>query len=79
MKIRNNRLVRELASEDADLRDLLKRHEQYDALIEKLNKRRYLSPAEDREKKELQKRKLAEKDRIESLVRELAEKKKGVA
>ena len=73
MGIKDDDLIQELAKESKELKLHLEKHEGYDSRIVELNRRRFLTPREELQKRELQKLKLVEKDRIENLVRETLE------
>ena len=69
MEIRSEEaLIEVLACEDHDLCDVVKRHRQLDEMICKLDKKRILTPGEQAERKNLQKKKLAEKDKIQQIL-----------
>ncbi len=59
-----------LAREDEDYRRLLAKHHEYDARLEELRGRRFLTEEEQVEEVRLKKLKLAMKDQMESMVRE---------
>ncbi len=59
-----------LAREDEGYRHLLAKHREYDARLEELRSRRFLSDEEKMEEVRLKTLKLATKDQMEALVRE---------
>ena len=61
-------LIEKYGNQDPELGKLMKEHEEFEARIEDLNKRPYLSSEEALERKRLQKRKLSGRDRIEEIV-----------
>ncbi|MBI4773647.1 MAG: YdcH family protein [Deltaproteobacteria bacterium] len=70
-------LIEKYGSQDPELGKLMKEHEEFEARIEDLNKRPYLSPEEALERKRLQKQKLSGRDRIEQIVSEYRKREQG--
>ena len=69
MEVRSEEaLIEVLACEDPALCDVVKRHRELDEMINKFDKRRFLTPEEQAERKILQKKKLAEKDKIQQIL-----------
>jgi uncharacterized protein len=68
MAAAEERLLEALVGEDAELAHIVHEHQQLDKELNKLQKRRYLTPNEEVEKKDLQVRKLARKDRIQRIL-----------
>lgn len=64
MDPRDEELVKSLASENAALRRSYERHSQLKAEVDALASRPHLSTEEELRRRELQKQKLAEKDKI---------------
>ena len=64
MDARDEELVRALAPEHAILRRLYERHTQLKAEVDELTSRPHLTTEEELHRRELQKQKLAEKDKI---------------
>ena len=62
-------LIRRLIPKNKELKTLWDEHLEYEAKLEQLNKRRYLSTEEEMRRKELQKLKLKGKDRIAEILR----------
>lgn len=56
--------VAQLAEKNPDLRKLLDQHQRLDARVDALNKRRVRTSAEELERKQLAKEKLASRDQI---------------
>lgn len=56
------------SDEDAELRGLYEEHIAFEKLLEKLEGKPYLSPVETREIKEIKKKKLAGKTKMESIL-----------
>lgn len=57
-------LIRKYVDQDEELRRYVENHEKIEADIEAYNRRIYLTPEEELDKKNLQKRKLLGKERI---------------
>ncbi|GAB6035975.1 hypothetical protein JCM15519_05340 [Fundidesulfovibrio butyratiphilus] len=68
MEQRDKELIVKYLDEDAELKVLLDEHKNFEKLIEKLESKPYLNPTEDKEVKELKKKKLAGKTRIETIL-----------
>jgi hypothetical protein len=61
-----------------ELRQLMKNHQEFEALLEDFNKRLYLSDQEQLERKRLQKLKLAGRDRIDQILTNYRQKGIGI-
>lgn len=61
-------LIVEHCDQDAELKALFDEHVTFEKLIEKLESKPYLNPTEDKEVKELKKKKLAGKMRIVTIL-----------
>jgi len=61
-------LIERYIQQDGELKKLVENHRQLEAALEDFNKRIYLTPQEEIEKKKMQKLKLASKDRIFSIL-----------
>lgn len=70
MEKRDEELINQLIPDHDELRKLVKEHQEFEAQLEELNKRLYLSDEQSRERKRIQKLKLAGRDRIEQILRE---------
>lgn len=68
MDQRDLEIIAKYSDQDAELRSLYEEHVSYDKLIEKLESKPYLNPTEHLEVKELKKKKLAGKTRLETLL-----------
>jgi len=68
MGIADDKLVQALIEHDEELRQYVEEHKKYEQQLAKLQKRRYLTPEEEAEKKRLQKMKLRVKDKIEQIL-----------
>ncbi len=62
------KLVEKLLREDAEFRRAYMAHREYERLVEKMEEKKYLTTAEEVEKKRLKKLKLAMKDKMESIM-----------
>ena len=60
--------IRQLAASDGQLRELWDRHCALEAELERLDGQRFLTPQETQRRKELQKAKLAGRDRIQAIL-----------
>jgi uncharacterized protein len=65
----DEQIAETLKRENEEYRKLSQEHRQLDEWLEELNKKRYLTPEEDIEKKKKQKEKLYRKDRMAELIR----------
>lgn len=63
-------LVEVVKRENEEFRLLLEEHQALEQQLEEFNKRRYISPDQEVERKNLQKRKLLKKDRMAAILRE---------
>jgi hypothetical protein len=70
MEQHDEELIRILLPSHADLKAAYEEHGKLKQRVDDLRSQPYLSPAEEVEKKNLQKRKLAEKDRIMAILAE---------
>lgn len=75
MEKRDEELIARLIPENEELGKLVKEHKEFESQLEELNKRLYLSDEENREKRRLQKVKLAGRDRIEQILRDYRAKR----
>ncbi len=71
MPLRDDPDLQRLAAQHPELRRLLEEHAELDKKVTALDKRHVRTPAEEMERKELSKRKLASRDRITRLAAEL--------
>jgi uncharacterized protein YdcH (DUF465 family) len=62
-------LIRKIIPKDQELKRLWDEHLEYEEKLDQFNKRRYLSTEEEIRRKEIQKRKLQGKDKIEEILR----------
>lgn len=63
-------LIEKLLSENEELANLWREHQQLDLQLDGMGQRPYLSPQDEREVKKLKKVKLAGRDRIEAILAE---------
>jgi len=70
MEKRDQELIDQLMPENEELCRLVKEHKEFEAQLEEFNKRLYLSEEQSRERKRIQKLKLAGRDRMEKIIRE---------
>ena len=61
-------ILRRLASTSPELSTLVDQHQAFESRLEEMNKRPYLSPEDDMERKRIQKTKLAVKDKIQEFL-----------
>jgi uncharacterized protein len=69
MEKRDEELIEKLVPQNPELEDLVRKHKVFEAQLEEFNKKIYLTEEETRERKGLQKLKLAGRDRIEQILR----------
>ncbi len=62
-------LVRKYAEKDPEIRELFERHQALERELEELVRKAYLTTEEEVRKKQIQKEKLALKDRIYALIK----------
>lgn len=70
MEQRDLSLIQQYAVENASLAALYQEHLDFERQLEKFNRKPFLTPSEELERKNLQKLKLAGKDKIENILRE---------
>jgi len=75
MEKRDEELVNQLIPKNEELKKLVKEHKEFETQLDEYNKRLYLSDEESRERKRIQKLKLAGRDRIEQILREYRAKR----
>lgn len=68
MAISDSALIEVLINEDTELRETVEQHKVLDSQILTLDRRRFLTPQEQLERKQLQKMKLIRKDRIVTIL-----------
>ena len=75
MEKKDEELIEQLIPENEELRKLVKEHKEFESQLDELKKRLYLSDDENREKKRVQKLKLAGRDRIEQILKDYRAKR----
>ncbi len=68
MEKRDLELIQKYISSDVELKSRMEQHEEFERKLEGFNRRLYLTPAEEMERKRIQKLKLAGRDRIEAIL-----------
>ena len=68
MEAKDLEIIEKHGDEDAELKALWDQHIVYEKLLEKLESKTYLSPTETQEVKELKKKKLAGKTKLQGLL-----------
>lgn len=68
MEKRDLELIQKYINTDPELKRYMEEHEEFEKKLEELNRRIYLTPEEEVERKKIQKLKLAGRDRIEAIL-----------
>lgn len=68
MEKRDLELIQKYIVVDPELKRYVQEHEEFEKKLEEMNRRIYLSPEEEIERKKIQKLKLAGRDRIEAIL-----------
>ena len=68
MEKRDLELIHKYISSDPELKQRMEDHEEYERKLAEWNRRLYLTPEEEVEKKRIQKLKLSGRDRIEAIL-----------
>lgn len=69
MEQRDLELIQKYSSTDKMLAELYKQHQEYENELEKIDNKSYLTTTEQMRRAELKKKKLAGRDKIESILR----------
>jgi uncharacterized protein len=69
MEKRDQELIEKLIPDNPELDKLVKEHRKFEVQLEEFNKKIYLTEEENRQRRSLQKLKLAGRDRIEQILR----------
>lgn len=67
--MKDEEIVEILKKDNEEFRRFYQEHREMDSMLSELNKKHYLTPEEEVEKKRMQKEKLLKKDRIAEFVR----------
>jgi uncharacterized protein len=68
--LKEHEIFEVLKKENEEFKKLSEEHRSLDVLLAEIDSKRYLTPAEEFERKNIQKQKLQKKDRMAELVRE---------
>lgn len=68
--MREEEIIEILKKENEDFRRLYEEHRQLDRLLDEINRKPYLTPEEEFEKKRMQKEKLYKKDKMAEMIRQ---------
>ena len=68
MEERDEKLIERLVKQDRELKKHVDEHIEFEKKLEEYNKKIYLTPEEEIERKRIQKLKLAGRDRIEEIL-----------
>lgn len=63
-------LIEEVSKSNQEFKTLLEEHQALEVQLEEFNKRRYLTPEQEVERKIIQKKKLHKKDRMAQILRQ---------
>lgn len=66
---KDDKIIEKLLSEDVDFQNLFSEHRQLDEQVAELEEKESLTPAEEREVKQLKKLKLALKDKMQQRIK----------
>lgn len=73
MEARDIELIEKLQEEDGEVKALYDQHLQYEQLLNQLESKSYLSSAEEQEVKEIKKKKLAGKTKLQAILEKYRE------
>ncbi len=76
MSLKDSEIAEILKRENEEYRRLYEEHRNLEQILAELNKNKYLAPMEEIKRKDIQKQKLAKKDRMAELIREYRNKLK---
>jgi hypothetical protein len=68
MEDKEDLLKKRLIEEDPEFKTLMEEHVKFEKVLEEFNERSHLTPAEEMERKKIQKLKLSGKDRMELIL-----------
>lgn len=69
MEKRDRELIQKYIATDPELKRCMEEHEAFEGKLEEFNRRIFLTPEEEVERKRVQKLKLAGRDRIETILK----------
>ncbi len=68
--MKEQEIIEKLLKENEEFKKISEEHHQLDGLLTEIDKKVYLTPEEEIERKKLQKQKLAKKDRLAEMIRD---------
>jgi len=68
MEAKDEKLIKELVVKDMELKKYVDEHDTFEKQLEGFNKKKYLTPEEEIERKRIQKLKLSGRDKIEEIL-----------
>ena len=68
--MKEQEIIEKLLKENEEFKKVSEEHHQLDGLLTEIDKKVYLTPEEEIERKKLQKQKLAKKDRLAEMIRD---------
>jgi len=68
--LKEQEIIERLKKENEEFRKILEEHHGLDATLSEIDRKVYLTPEEELERKKLQKQKLAKKDRMAEFIRD---------
>lgn len=77
--MRDEEIIEILKKENEEFRKLYEEHRNLDNILDEMNRKAYLTPEEEVEKKRMQKEKLYKKDKMAEIVRQYKIKLSGEA
>jgi uncharacterized protein YdcH (DUF465 family) len=68
--LKEQEIIEKLLKENEEFKKVSEEHHQLDGLLTEIDKKVYLTPEEEIERKKLQKQKLAKKDKMAEMIRD---------
>ena len=68
--MKEQEIIEKMLKENEEFKKVSEEHHQLDGLLTEIDKKVYLTPEEEIERKKLQKQKLAKKDRMAEMIRD---------
>jgi len=68
--LKEQEIIEKLLKENEEFKKVSEEHHELDGLLTEIDKKVYLTPEEEIERKKLQKQKLAKKDRMAEMIRD---------